>query len=104
MIEKYFFALILTIVTETTAGYVLGYRKLKHILGFIGINFVTNICLNIALFYYPSVSFLLSFELIVFIIETVFYHYLFKIKFSEALKLSLILNLITFILGLILKL
>ena len=104
MITTYFLAIILTICIESILGYILGYKRAFHFLCFVLINILTNSLLNLSLMNLYTTGFysdlvLIILELLVVIIEMIFYHILFGIKYAEAFRLSIILNFFSFIAG-----
>ena len=102
------YALILTLIIENLMLFILGYKDYRIYVLSIVINTITNLALNSFLLSYPFQTYLfyaticIILEILIFLIEGCFYMIYFK-NFKKALKISFILNLTSFLIGLILN-
>lgn len=106
MLEKLLLAAALTIVIETAFLFAVGYRNREFVLVCALINFVTNICLNLALALIPAGQgslLIYPFELAVVLIEWSALR-LFTQKRRYLPVFVLLANLLSFSLGLLVKL
>ena len=101
-------ALILTLIIENGMLFILGYKNYRIYVFSIIINTVTNLALNYFLLNYPFQTYLfyaticIVLESLIVLIEGCFYLIYFK-SFKNAIKISFILNLTSFLIGLILN-
>ncbi len=100
------FALILTLFIETIMLFILRYKDYRIYLLAILMNLITNLPLNFILTYYPFETYIGYFivgiilEIFILFIESFFYLFYFK-NYKKALKVSLLLNLTSFLIGLV---
>jgi hypothetical protein len=104
-------ALVLTLIIESVAGFILGLRDKKSVLAVVGINLITNPLLNFAILVFPflrwsvglwgaiiEIEFIL--EAIVVIVEGCLLSFALKKPLPKMLLFSLIMNAVSFALGL----
>ena len=95
--------LVVTILSETLIVVLFRFKKINIYITTVGINVVTNLSLNIALHhagynYYYIVLYAL--EIAVFLIEGIIYYLIIK-DFRKAMLLSLLCNLFSYLIGLL---
>ena len=101
-------ALILTLIIETFALFLLKERRIKVFVCSLILNVITNLSLNIFLtnyaVYEPIAYFLVLFslEVAIWFIEGMVYYFVIK-DFKKSLKYSFILNLSSFLIGLVIS-
>ena len=101
-------ALILTLIIESCALFILKEKRIKVYVCSIILNTITNLSLNIFLTQYavnePIAYFLVLFslEVAIWFIEGMVYYFVIK-DFKKSLKYSFILNLSSFLIGLVIS-
>jgi hypothetical protein len=104
----YFLTLILTLLIEVGIAYILGYRRKKELNFFLLANLVTHpllsyfLWINLTLFIIPISYFsLIILEVIVVILESLLLYLGLRDKYLKIFKVSLLINTVSFLLGLI---
>ena len=102
-ILSFFINIILTVIIETSFFYMFGYRTKKFILVCVIINILTNISLNLILYFFFKDSsyyylYALIFELIVILIEATSYM-VFNKKDYKLIPLTVSSNALSFLVG-----
>ena len=101
---KIILALILTIIIETLFAYIINIRDKNDILYIIEINTITNVLLNmIILFFRPINIFIVILEIIIIIIEALFHKKKLHNNRINPYLLSIILNILSYSIGLLLS-
>ena len=109
MIPNLIYALVSTLIIESFVLVILKYRNIKIFILEIIINTITNLSLNYFLLTYSFESYILYIisvivlEILIVLIEGFFYAIFLK-KIKKSLKLSLILNASSFLIGLLISL
>jgi hypothetical protein len=104
----YLFALILTIVIEVSIAAAFGYRSQKEILSIVLVNLITQPALNYFLLLNSflgliaeSIQFILFLEILVIFVEWGLLVYTLKTDLRKTFVLSLVMNLASFVVGLL---
>lgn len=105
---NYFVALFLTLIIELIIIFLFGYRKKEYFIAVIFINLITHPLINYFLWANSSLNIIAAdfisiiwLEILVVIIESVLLFYSIKQKYFNLLKLSLCMNMASFIFGLL---
>jgi len=108
LLNSLFFALLLTIIIELIIAWLLGYKKKPEIITIILINVITNPLLNYLLlindrssFFKITLGIIILLELIVVLIEWGLLFFTLQEKPKKLLVLSFVMNLCSFLTGLI---
>ena len=107
-LEYYFLALILTLVIELSIAYISGFRTKKCIITIFLVNIITHplLCyflwMNSIIFIIPVSYFsIIILEILVALLESVLLFFSLKQKYLNMLKLSLYINITSFVFGLL---
>lgn len=105
MITGFLNAIFLTVIIEVLAAFVVGQRKVNVLFLIAAVNLITNPLLNLIIFIAYNVgifSFLLLFvlEVLVILVEFQYYRIFAGLNKPGSLRLSVILNLCSFVAGL----
>ena len=108
IIIKLIIALLLTIIIETSLAIILKIRNKKDLLNIVLINIITNLSLNIFILlsniiFKRLIINIIILEIIVVLIEALFYKKKLAYKKINPFILSLLLNVISYSIGLLIK-
>ncbi len=107
-IAYYFLALFLTLIIELSVAYALGFKKRKYLITILFINLITHPLLcyflwlnsNLSIIPINYVSIIIM-EILVVIVESVLLYFTMKQKYLNMLILSLSMNAVSFLIGLL---
>ena len=107
-ITNYFIALFLTLVIELSVAYILGFRSKNNLFVIILINLITHPSLCYFLWLNSSIPIIpinyisiVVLEILVAIVESFLLYFAMKQKYLNMLKLSLSMNIASFLFGLL---
>ena len=102
-------AFSITIIIETLLAYILKIREKENLLNIIIINFITNVALNIfiiisSILFNKLIINIILLEILIIVVEGIFYKKKLSYKKINPFLISLILNTVSYLFSIIIKL